>query len=379
MSENPSTAREPLERGAATSAAVSPPAAEPPSAFETPSSGAKPPAAVPSRSASPVIWPLFVVAVIALGLLGWQWYDSREQLLTVREELARRLAEGDLRNKEAQAMALEARQTVRELTTRLEVVEGGLAESQHQQVALEALYQQLSRSGDEWALAEIEQILTIAAQQLQLAGNVRAAILALESADARLQRIDRPQLAPLRKVIERDLERLRVAPHVDVVGLTLKLDQLIGAVDALTLAMEQRPPPSAPVAPMVGEDSMIMRFAREIWQDLRSLVRIQTIDRPEVPLLDPGQAFFLRENLKLRLLSARVALLQRDERTFRADLGTAARWLERYFDENDPNRAATLAALRQLGATSIGVELPDIAPTIAAVRDYKLTRERALR
>ena len=112
-----------------------------------------------------------------------------------------------------------------------------------------------------------------------------------------------------------------------------------------------------------------------MWQDLRSLVRIQTVDKPEVPLIDPTHAFFLRENLKLRLLSARIALLQRDEKTYHTDLQAARQWLERFFDARDPNLASTLSTIGQLTEVEIGVDLPDISASLNAVRDYKLTRE----
>ena len=331
------------------------------------------------RASVPMVW-FVALACVGLGLLAWQWYDTRVQVTALQEELARRLAEGEARNKQALAAVDESRTTVRELAGKVEGVEGGLAESQNQQVALEALYQQLSRNSDQWALSEIEQTLTIAAQQLQLAGNVRAAMLALQNADARLQRIDRPQLTPLRKVIERDIEKLRVSPYVDVVGLSLKLDSLMESVDTLPLAMKQRPPEETP-APLAGEDlpRPFVRLAREIWQDLRSLVRIQTVDRPELPLIDPSQEFFLRENLKLRLLSARIALLQRDGKTYRADLLAARQWLERFYDTRDRNLAAALANLRQLSEVDVGIDVPDINASLNAVRDYKLTRERSAR
>jgi uroporphyrin-III C-methyltransferase len=323
---------------------------------------------------------LLAVAFAALAIVGWQWYDNRVQVSALKDELARRLAEGETRNKQAVTTASDSRAAVRELETKVETLENGLAESQNQQVALEALYQQLSQNSDEWALAEIEQTLTIAAQQLQLAGNVKAALLALQNADIRLQRVDRPQLAPLRKVIERDIERLKVSPHVDVVGLSVKIDGLMGAVDVLPLAMQQRPPPQAPGAPVPLDDSgALTRLAREMWQDLRSLVRIQTVDRPELPLIDPSQAFFLRENLKLRLLSARIALLQRDEKTYRSDLQAARQWLERFYDTRDRNLASTLAALRQLAEVQIGIDVPDINASLSAVRDYKLTRDKSVR
>ena len=87
------------------------------------------------------------------------------------------------------------------LDTKLSLLEAKLAESQNQQLAMEALYQELTRTRDEATLEEVEQLLLIANQQLQLANNVKAALIAMQEADARLQRIDRPQLSSLRKVL----------------------------------------------------------------------------------------------------------------------------------------------------------------------------------
>ncbi len=364
MSENPNPSAEQADAGKLPSAVA-------PSAPPTPAA---------SRGSTVPLWSLAGVVILALGAIGFQWYDSRNQISSLQQELARRLAEGEARNKEALGAVQESRVRLKEYGAKLESLEGGLAESQNQQVALEALYQQLSRSSDEWALSEIEQTLTIAAQQLQLAGNVRAALLALQTADARLQRIDRPQLMPLRKVIERDIELLRVSPFVDVVGLALKIDNLVDAVDAAPLAMQQRPPTQPAATPEVPDaEHAFARLAREVWQDLRSLVRIQTVDRPELPLVDPSQEFFLRENLKLRLLSARIALLQRDVKTYRADLQAARHWIERFFDPKDRGVAASLATLKQLSEVDINIALPDINASLNAVRDYKLTREKGLR
>jgi uroporphyrin-3 C-methyltransferase len=105
-------------------------------------------------------------------------------------------------------------------------------------------------------------------------------------------------------------------------------------------------------------------------------VRIQTVETAEVPLLEPSHAFFLRENLKLRLLSARIALLQRDQNVYGSDLAAAGQWLERFYDTNDPKLGHALSVVRELGELKIGVEVPDISASLNAVRDYKLTREK---
>ena len=110
--------------------------------------------------------PLLVAALLAIVMLGWQWYDSNTRIGALQQELARRLAEVDVRGKDSTSVAEQAREAVREFQTKLAALEARLAESQNQQVALEALYQELARNHDEWALAEIEQTLLLASQQL---------------------------------------------------------------------------------------------------------------------------------------------------------------------------------------------------------------------
>jgi uroporphyrin-3 C-methyltransferase len=263
---------------------------------------------------------------------------------------------------------------------KLGVLESRLAESQSQQIALEALYQELSRNRDEWALAEIEQTLLIASQQLQLAGNVKSALIALQNADARLQRMERPQLTPLRKAINRDIDRLKALPFVDTVGISVRLDNVIAAVDTLPLAMEVRPttaqsretPPQAPARTW-------QRFLSEAWAELKQLVRVQNIDRPEMPLLTPQQAFFLRQNLKLRLLAARLELLSRDQTSYKSDLQAARDWIVRYYDTHDKSVANALATLRNLHESEISIETPDVSATLDALRMLRIARERPQR
>src|SRR6185436_3748328 len=155
-----------------------------------------------ARVSSPAAW--VTIATLALG--AWDWYDARVELRDLKQELAKKLADTDTQNKESRLVAEQVREAVAEAQVKLGVLEARLAESQSQQIALEALYQELSRNRDEWAYAEIEQSVLIANQQLQLAGNVKAALIALQSADARLQRMDRPQLLGLRRAINRDIE-----------------------------------------------------------------------------------------------------------------------------------------------------------------------------
>jgi uroporphyrin-3 C-methyltransferase len=100
------------------------------------------------------------------------------------------------------------------------------------------------------------------------------------------------------------------------------------------------------------------------------------MDAPEPPLLAPSQAYFLRENLKLRLLNARLALAMRDEAGFREDMRVAQVWVSRYFDARSKPAGLFALQLKQLGATTFTLELPTLSESLEAVRSFKARRER---
>ncbi|MBS4098652.1 MAG: uroporphyrinogen-III C-methyltransferase [Sulfuricella sp.] len=333
---------------------------------------AQPPSGVAWRRVEPAL----ATAVVALVLLGWQWFDTRQQFNAVEQTVGKKLGEFDTRNKESAINSAQAREDMKQALVKVGLLEQKLAESQGQQVALEAMYQELSRNRDEWVLAEIEQILLTASQQLQLAGDAKAALIALQTADSRLQRYDKPLFIPLRKAVNQDIQRLQALPLVDVAGYTLKLDGLVAALDDLPLLVgeeiaEERSTPKAR-----PDDNPWTKLSREIWQDMKQLVRIQNMENPQAPLLPPTQAYFLRENLKLRLLSARLAVLRHDESGYKSDLKTAEEWLRRYFDLKSKAGKTALTSLKQLASSSVAIELPDISASLNAARSFKLTRDK---
>jgi uroporphyrin-3 C-methyltransferase len=216
----------------------------------------------------------------------------------------------------------------------------------------------------------------LAGQQLSLGGNVQAALAGLQVADAKLARLDRPQLGPLRRALARDMDKLKAVPYVDVAGISIRLDQVIDNIDALPLAKDERvaPPPESTEP---ANESPWQTFWRSVWNDLRSVIRIEVSDRPPAPLVTPAQSFFLRENLRLRLLSARLALLAHDERSFKADLAAARSWMMQYFDRRNPPVQSALATLSQLSSIAMPTEVPDLTASLDAVRALKASIERA--
>jgi uroporphyrin-3 C-methyltransferase len=357
-----------------------------PSAAESPAPPAK--SSPERRSGGFSLW--LIVAVLALGLAGWQWMETRQKLDETRQEMARRLSESDAAVSENGTLAKQAQAQLAALQGRLGELEAKLAESKSQQEALGNLYRRLARGHDESVLTEIEQGVTLASQQLQLAANVQGAILALQTADARLADNGQPQFIGLRKVLTRDLDRLRALPQADLPGMYLRLENVIEAIGALPLAAAGRvrdenppAPPAEAQPPLFSAEywqSLLTaeywrKLASGFWGEMRSLVHIQRIDRAEPALLPPGQDFFLRENLRLRLLNARLALFARDQQTFHGELRQSVAWIERYFDGPDPAVQNSLQTLRQLAAAEIVIKLPSLNDSLSAIKRFRAERE----
>ncbi|MDD5175365.1 MAG: uroporphyrinogen-III C-methyltransferase [Sterolibacterium sp.] len=331
--------------------------------------------------------PSVLLVTFALLLLGGQWLETHLHLAELQRELAERGAE----TKESRILARQNQEMLQTLAAKTAVLEAKQAEAQSLQLALESMYQELSRSRDERVLAEIEQAVAIAAQQLQLTGNVEAVVLALQGIDARLVRTGQARLLPLRKLINRDIDRLKALPLADVPGIALKLEALVEAADSLPLVFEQRARvesaakskhaasvPNTPVKSAAGifGNSFWQGLGADLWAELRQLIRVERIDHPEPALLAPSQVFFLRENLKLRLIDARLALLQRDGRTYREDLRHARELLERYFDTREKPVGNAIALLKGLSAADFGLELSPLAETLGSIRNFKLAPDR---
>lgn len=336
-----------------------------------------------AKRPAPWLWLLLVAFV---GVLVWQWIDLRQRVAATQEQLARRLVEGAGQLNEARALAAAAQEAQSTQATRIAVLESRLAELHGQQGSLEGLYQELARGRDEWLLTEVDQLLTLAGQQLQLGGNAVAAIAALSTADARLARSERPQWVALRKAIGHDLQRLRALPQVDSAGIALRLENAALAVDQMTLAFEARPAARAKGSRDAREvkenpagndwSAWWQHWIGEIWQEVHQLIRIDRLDRPDPAVLAPQHAVFLRENLKLRLLGARLALLGRDQATFKGELRLATQWLERYFDPRDRLVGQTADALRPLLASDLNIEAPALNESLAALKAVKLVDAR---
>ena len=334
------------------------------------------------RSASgPLLWFVVVIIACAAGVGGYalnRKVERTEQQLVQRQQ-ANDAQTNDLRVKTDQALA-----TVHQSDSQVAQLEGKLADAQTAQQALQQQYSDLARNRDDWTMAEVGQMLSAASQQLQLTGNTQLALFALQSADTRLAASDSPQAVTVRKAIAQDIDKLKAAPSTDLTGMAIKLDNAIDQVDSLPLSGEAPIAHATPKAATWADTAKVAAATGEprwkVWwrevttgigQQLTSLVQVRRIDNADAMLVTPDQGYFVRENLKLRLLSARLALLSRNQTTLKSDLQAAQAALTRYFDNTSKKTQTVVDLVKQVDAGSAAVELPTLNTSLQAVNQYR--------
>ena len=325
--------------------------------------------AEPARPSKTGLWILSGISLCALVLAALSWW----KLSHIQETLARQTADSGSVSLEARASAKQAQELARDTAARLAVNETRWSEVALQRSQLEELMQSLSRSRDENLVVDIESALRLALQQAQLTGSVQPLVGALKSAQQRLSRVAQPRLSPVLRALTRDLERVQSITVTDTPALLVKFDELVRMVDELPLANAvgvtkavAAPLPASSWARAISA-SWWEQWLKEVGTQVADLVRISRIDQPEASLLSPDQSFFVRENLKLRLLNARLGLLARQFEASRNDVLSVRRDVQRYFETSGRKSIAALALLQEVETQLKQVELPRLDESMAAL------------
>lgn len=318
-----------------------------------------------------VRWALGVGAVTLLVTLVLFLSGRRD----LHGEIGTRLASVETRLHQHEAIEQQSDLRIGETDGKLAQTDQRVEELRAQASDLRALYSAVAGDQEEAMLADAELTLSLASQQLQLTGNVGSALAALYRLDERLSGHDQPRLQPLRRALARDIDALKRVPWVDYVGLSAKLDSLAGGVDKLPLVVDGKGEAEAAQPADTRTDGLLGEFGRA----LGALITIRRIDQPDPVLLTPDQALYLREHVKLRLLNARLALLQRDDATFRLDLTGADLELRRHFDTKSEGVKKTLASIKELAAIRPAGELPDLNNSLNAARDARRSVQKEVK
>jgi uroporphyrin-III C-methyltransferase len=313
-------------------------------------------------------WLRLVAVVAAIGVAGSALLWHR--LGGIQEQLARQSADAGSQAVEARATARQAQELAIETAAKLAVMDARVSEVALQRTQLEELMQSLSRSRDENLVVDIDSSVRLAQQQAQVSGSAEPLLAALKSAELRIARAAQPRLTPVQRAIAKDMARIRATALADLPALLVKLDELVQIAEELPVANAVAIP--KPVESLKRKDaetvsSWWQRALSVVRTEVAGLVRVSRIDDPDAVLLTPEQSFFLRENLKLKLLNARLALLSRHNEAARADLVSASTAISRFFDSSSRKSQTAQTMLEQLISQSRSLELPRVEETLAAL------------
>ncbi len=313
-----------------------------------------------------VVWGLVILSFAAVLSSGLLW----QKLSTIQEQLARQSADAGVKSVEARAMAKEAIEQSQEAAARTTLLDARLSEVALQRTQLEALMQSLSRSRDDNLVVDIESSVRLAQQQAQLTGSVEPLLEALKNSEQRVIRAAQPRLAALQRAIARDIDRVKAAAVSDTPGLLAKIDELVRLADDLVLANAVATSADMGRVKVETADAEVVWWRKSlqvVLNELRGLVRVGSITLPEAALLSPEQSFFLRENLKLKLLNARLGLLARQLESSRSDLAAASAAIAKYFDPVSRKTKSVTTLLQQVQSQMNNLQIPRVDETLAAL------------
>lgn len=309
------------------------------------------------------IWiALVVVVLLSVVSIGWFYQQLQQQETDIQSSLNELSSQnGDWQSKLEQH---------RQQLGRLDSDQKELAEKLQQLTDK----QQLSNAElqKRWAMQEVKYLLNVANQRAVLAHDVTGAIQALTMADKQLETLSDYRLHPLRAEIAEELMSLQSLTTLDIPGMAIQLQTLAAHVDKLRVKKgpEVDFSESPDTAEMATTETPAWKQAiSDIWQQLRSLVVIRHDQTGDAAVLAPEQRYFLYQNLRLQLESARLALLNADNNSFQHSLKTAINWLEQYFTGDE--RDAMLANLNALAQQKIDVSIPDISGSLNWLEEYQ--------
>lgn len=340
-----------------------------------------------------------VVALVAAGFSGMVWWQHRlsaDTQFRLGAEL-QSVQEAAGRAAEQARVALERLEAHQ---ARIETLQNQLTEAGGVIRNLDEALRTMTDRGSELVLLnDIEHLATIAQQQLQLGGNVRNAIVALESAQAQLARANRPALASLLQTINGDLDRLRAASTIDVAAFSRQLEELamllteaplvvpdesgrMAPRDADAPAVREQPAPTAPPSEAEGlpwwERALqtTRDWSRNAWNavraDLGQFIDVRRVDDASALLMSPDQAARFRENLRTRVMTAQLALMMRQPEVWRTEIAAVVNAIETRYDESSPLTRKALRLARSMADASIDEPLPTVDNTLQAI---EATRE----
>ncbi|HHS2023546.1 TPA: uroporphyrinogen-III C-methyltransferase [Neisseria meningitidis] len=312
-----------------------------------------------------------VLAALGLGASGFLFVQGQNVLKNQELAFNQKIDKAALGESENAALLKDNLNRQSAIQSELDRLDSGVKANGEQILMTQKSYRELTKGRADWLVDETETILNLAAQQLVLTGNIQTAVGVLEHIDSRLSRFDQAELLPLKQAISSDLAELKNRPYVDISGTALRIDRLETAVSGLPLMLDGVLKPG-----VQARNEAVSASWWNVWEKslgtLKGLVEIRRLENNDAMLISPEQAYFVRENLRLRLLDARTALMQRNSEVYQGDLNNAEAAVRQYFDAKSPATQSWLKELAELKELDVRMTADDgLKASLNAVRAYR--------
>ena len=313
-----------------------------------------------------------VLALLGLGASGFLFVQGQNVLKNQELEFNQKIDKAALGESENASLLKDNLNRQTAIQAELDRLNNGQKNNSDQILQLQKAYQELLKGRINWLVDEAESMLNTASQQLMLSGNLQGAVSVLEHIDSRLSRFEQPELIPIKQAISNDLAALKNRPYVDISATALRIDRLETGISGLPLVLDGVLKPGA--APVEAANSGT--WWENTWEKslnaLKGLVEVRHLDSNDAMLISPDQTYFIRENLRLRLLDARIALLQHNGEVYQSDLNNVEATVKQYFDSKSPATQSWLKELAELKALDVRMISDDsLKASLSAVRAYQ--------
>lgn len=319
---------------------------------------------------------LFLMILASYVAIFWIWQQQQSQSEGFSQTLSKSLEGYQDDSQQSLAVAKQADERTVELQAKTLVLDEKISQAIAQQTEMQSLLRKMHEAKAENMISEVEKLVNLADQQLKFSGNLKSAMLALEAADIPLAQSGAPEFIDIREALGNDLQALKEFPAVDMGALSNQLESLMQLTGSLPLLQDQdglsdheqvaQNTPASESKPTIQEN---------LWKTFQKFIMVEKIDSVAEPLVNVEQKFYLKENIKLRLLTARIALLQRNADVFDQDLAAVKDWMKQYYDLQHPNAEKALALIDTLKSTELGVALPSLQSSLDAIAQYQANKE----
>lgn len=319
--------------------------------------------------------------LIALGVGGAGYYFGQQQVVEIQQKLTALESQSGVAvsapvsDNSGQVTQLEqglktAQDKVEQLEQLVESKTGEIAALQSQVKQISQLVG--AQQPSDWLFSEADFLLNNALRKLVLDNDVDTAISLLKLADETLVKVNNSQANAIRTAINQDLKQLLSLSSVDQNAVMQKLSQLANTVDelqALNVNFDEAPEKSGKLSDDIADwQQNVEKSATSFLNHFIRISSKQSADNKE--LLAPNQDIYLRENIRLRLQLAIMAVPRQQDELYKQSLDAVASWVRSYFDTNAEVTQNFLKSVDELAGSSIYIDVPEQLQSLTLLDKY---------